>query len=96
MKLQFPTTTVRVRGVNASIPIFDTRDGSPHESLAMKTPAEFVRGFAWNAYMGRGVSGIYRDHEAHLLRKVRDARKAGETVLLATIHNYGVEVCVAN
>jgi len=92
--IQFPKTSVRVKGLKAEFPIFDMRDGKEHEGLQMKTPTQFIRGLVWNGYKDRSTTGIHSDHDQWIIRKVKEARKVGEEILFASLHNYGVSIGV--
>lgn len=93
--MTLPHSSYKVRGLRHSFPVYDKRDGGEHEALQFKTAVEFVPGLAWNAYLERGISGIYSEHDKWLVRTVKRCVKEGETILFASIHNLGVTVYVA-
>lgn len=93
--MNLPASSYKVKGIRHSFPVYDKRDGGEHEALQFKTACEFVPGLAWNAYLERGTSGIYSDHDKCLARTVKRCLKAGETILFASIHNFAVTVYVA-
>jgi hypothetical protein len=91
-----PHSTVKVPGLRASFPIYDMRDGKPHESWQFKTPTQFIPGLAWNAYCERSIQGSSCDHDKDLARLVREARRDGKTVLFASLHNYAASIYTLN
>ena len=91
-----PPSTVKIRGLRADFPIYDMRDGGPHEALQFKIPTQFIPGLAWNAYCERSMQGSRCDHEKDLLRLVKEARKDGKRILFASLHNYAASIYTAN
>lgn len=86
-----------------TFPLFDTRDNGEDRHLQCKTYQEIHcalygrNGWGSSEAMERATTGFTVTDETYptYLRKLlREARKRGEIVLAAGVHNYGVSIIV--
>lgn len=86
-----------------SFPVFDTRDEGADKHLQCKTYQEIHcelygrNGWGSSEAMGRATTGFTvtdQNYPSCLRKLLREARKKGEVVLAAGVHNYGVSIIV--
>lgn len=86
-----------------SFPVFDTRDDGADKRLQCKTYQEIHcalygrNGWGSSEAMERATTGFTvtsQNYPTYLRKLIRSARRNGEKILAAGIHNYGVSIIV--